>query len=152
VFKPLDDNDIDKGRKELLPDGDYVFDVSKCQNTQSKNGNNMAKLTLTVWSKDATHVTVYDYLVFTDSFLNRKKIKDFCLSVGLLDEYKKGEIPSDLQGFSGKCKIGTQEGMSRGEGDHKIFYSDKNIVIDYLLADVTDHKTVKENNLDDLPF
>jgi hypothetical protein len=153
VFKPLTEEEIDA--MSLMDEGIYNFQVETSNPRTSKSGNRMAELLITVWdSFDKPH-SIYDYLVFSTIPLNIRKVKHFCDTVGLTEEYKKGSIPEGLASLSGKVKIGIQEEKANPNGG---FFPKKNIVIDYVMTDKgavkSDSAPIEEEKFhdDDLPF
>jgi hypothetical protein len=150
-FDPMTEEEINT--YSLIDDGVYDFQVLKSTRRTSKTGNPMAELQIQVWDKEGKIHPLFDYLVFTKVPLNIKKIKHFCDATGLIEEYKKGEIPENMSGLSGKVEIGTQDEQPKSTGG---FYPKKNIVIDYVMTDKGsvkyDPKSVDKDLNDDLPF
>jgi hypothetical protein len=148
-FQPLTDEELDS--YGLMESGIYNFEVNKATRKTSKNGNPMCELQLTVWDNSGKTYYLFDYLVFSSVNLNIKKLSHFCKSVGLHEEYKKGQIPEELQGLSGSVEIGIQESQPKPNGG---YYPSKNVVIDYIVGDSS--KTTKPDNdnfiNDELPF
>jgi hypothetical protein len=141
-FNPLSDEELDS--INLIPDGVYNFEIVKSQRKVSQSGNNMAALTLKVWDDQGKIHNIFDYLIFSTVPLNIRKIKHFCDSIGQIEAYKKGEIPEEMGGYSGKVHIGIQERQPKKEGG---FYDKKNIVIDYVM---TDNGAVKHDSTDNI--
>jgi len=136
TFKPLSDEEIESGSNfKLLEEGEYTFEVEKSVHEISKNNNPMAKLIIRIWDNDGLTVSIFDYLIFSNVGWNIKKIKKFCNSVGLQDAYKKGQLPDDLAGFSGRVLISIQEPMPKKDKVDE-FHPRKNIVKDYVLSDL----------------
>jgi hypothetical protein len=129
-FLPLTDEQLDSF--DLVKNGVYNFEVAKATRKTSKSGNPMAELQLRIWDKEGKVHLVFDYLVFSTVNLNIRKVKHFCDSVGLSLEYRRGELPEEMTGLSGKVEIGQQESQSKPTGG---YYAAKNVVIDYLMAD-----------------
>lgn len=134
-FNPKTDEEIEKGN--LLEDGIYNFQVAKSENKISSANNPMAKLTLKVWDDNGVVNHVFDYLVFSDVNMCIKKVKHFCDAVGLIEEYKKGQIPEELEAYAGKVEIKFEEGQlipdDKLNGKPKgSKYPAKNIVVDYI--------------------
>lgn len=105
---------------EVIPPGTYEAVVKKATNDVSKGGNDMIKLTLDVYTPAGLPVTVWDYLVFSDSVLY--KVKHFCESAGI--DFEKGELEAEEcieKNVKVKLKIDKQDG-----------YADKNAVADYV--------------------
>ena len=81
--------DDDGGGTFLLPEGCYSFEVFKAEQKTSKAGNDMIAITLHVYDgKGGAKVFVYDWL--TSAF--KKKVVDFCRSVGLAELVDGGEL------------------------------------------------------------
>lgn len=126
----MSDEELDKAN--LLEDGTYDFEVAKAERQTSKSGNPMVKLSLRVWDKQGAEHYIYDYLVFSHIAFCNRKIKHFCQSTGIEEDYKKGNIREELEHLSGKVLIGYQESQpKKGGGD----YPAKNVVNDYVTVD-----------------
>ena len=136
-FQPLSDEELDA--IDILPEGVYNFEVVKATHKISKAGNSMAEIQLGVWNNANKLCTVFDYLIFSTVPLNIRKVKHFCDSVGLIEEYKKGSLPDELSGYSGKVVVGIQDERPNPNGG---FYPRKNVVVDYAKAD----KNVAKND------
>lgn len=158
-FIPLSEEDLN--RTELVEDGVYDFEVIKSTRKVSRGGNPMAELNLKVWGKDGKEYFMFDYLVFSSVNLNIRKVKHFCDAVGLQNEYKIGQLPEELIGFSGKAHIIFKEGDLIPEDKLKgkpvgSKYPDKNIVEDYIAHEIKPStlQPIKENSIinDDIPF
>lgn len=148
-FQPLTDEELDSFG--LLENGIYSFEVNKATRKTSKSGNPMCELQLTVWDKSGKTYFLFDYLVFSTVNLNIKKVSHFCKSVGLYEEYKKGQIPEELQGLSGKVEIGQQESQPKPNGG---YYPSKNVVVDYIVSDESIIEKSDNDSFinDELPF
>lgn len=153
-FSPMSDEDIDQPFP-LLKDGVYTFEVLKSTRKVSKSGNDMCEIQIQIWDNETGKTNqIFDYLVFSQVPLNRKKIKHFCQSVGLQESYQKCSLPEDLSHLSGKVEIGLKDEQPKDGGG---YWPKKNIVIDYV---VTDNKCeikapLQSNNKsldEDIPF
>jgi hypothetical protein len=106
---------------EVIPAGTYDAVVTKATDDVSKNGNDMIKLKLTVYTPmPGITVDVWDYLVFSDAVLY--KVKHFCESAGI--DFAKGVLEGGEcveKNVRVKLAIDSQEG-----------YPDKNVVKDYV--------------------
>jgi hypothetical protein len=143
VFNPLSDEEIDA--LSLVDAGEYPFTVIKSTRKISQAGNPMAELVIEYWDSAGISHTLFDYLVFSSVPLNIRKIKHFCDAVGLQEEYKRGDLPEELERLGGVFKIGiSAETPKKGGG----FYPKKNIVIDYLKKT----ETRNTNSSSDMPF
>ena len=76
--------------RDLLPEGEYQAVVSDAVEKQSKAGNEMIELKLSVWDQAGNQRSIVDRLIVMDSCM--WKIHDFCESAGLMDEYKSGSL------------------------------------------------------------
>ncbi len=106
----------------LIPEGQYQFEVVIAEDTQSKSGNDMIKLKLNVWDSEGRQHTVYDYLLEAMP----KKLKHFAKHAGLIVKYESGELLAD--DCIGKC--GTLELIIQEDKTGK--YQPRNSVVDYL--------------------
>lgn len=143
-FNPLSDEQIIAlSNQNLLPDGDYDFEVVNAVSSYSDAGNAMIKVTLSVkCGKEARIIT--DYLVASEKMMF--KLKHFCESIGLENEYKSGNfLVSGCITRVGRAKIVLEKGKPRKDGDG--FYQDKNAVKDYIVL----LKVVEDFN-DDIKF
>lgn len=127
VFNPLSDEEIDA--LSLVEPGEYPFAIVKSTRKTSQAGNPMAELVIEYWDSAGVSHTLFDYLVFSSVPLNIRKIKHFCDAVGLQEEYKRGDLPEELEGLGAAFKIGISEETPKKGGG---FYPKKNIVLDYL--------------------
>jgi hypothetical protein len=119
-FTPKSEEEISAAN--LLAGGDYDFEIAKAEEAESKAGNEMIALTLHIEGEEGRRHTVFDYLVGADSSMF--KVRGFAESVGLLQEYNKGEMPADiLPGRTGRCQIGID--------DKNKAYAPKNVVRAY---------------------
>ena len=119
-FPPLDEREI----LNLLDVGTYEFYTFKAEDTTSKkSGRPMIKLILKVIDKNGEERTVTDYLIDTMLY----KVKHYCDSVGLEEEYKSGNLNAALcEGRSGKVKIIIDE------PEEDSAFNPKNAVKDYV--------------------
>lgn len=154
TFKPYTDEELDT--YDLIPDGEYNFEVAKSVRKVSEARNPMARLEIRFWDNENRIHFVWDNLIFSDIKLNIKKVSHFCKSVGLVEQYKKGELPEDFRGYSGKLLLGTEE-ESIGKNGRK--YPRRNTVIDYIYTEESLNKkpnTTAPNSVpgfeDDIPF
>lgn len=123
---------------EIFPKGEYDFTVVKADDGVSKVGNPMIKLALDIYAPNGKKSRVFDYLLESLAY----KLKHFCDTVGLSQEYESGIIVSDMCiNRTGRCTIGIQHDKT-GE------YSDKNVVRDYCKAE----KEIDDINSEELPF
>lgn len=120
-FDPKTDKEI--AEENLLPKGEYDYEVAEAKEARSKSGNEMIALTLHVFHGES-HRSVKDYLLGSMP----GKLKHFCDQHGLQREYETGTLTAeDCEGRSSKVLIGI-------EIDKSGTYPDKNKVVDYLVA------------------
>lgn len=135
-FTPLDESD----KYELLPPGEYAFFVQKASEKLSKNHNPMIEMQVKIqdlYDKSKSGI-VFVYLlngVISESMdeeavkkEKRKifKLRNFCLSVGLDEQYKKGDLKGeDCIGKEGICKVTIEE-------DKNGKYPPKNSIADFI--------------------
>jgi hypothetical protein len=148
-FTPMTEEELNKSF--LLSDGIYDFIVKKSERKTSEAGNPMAELLLGLYDSEGNIRYVKDYLVFSTVNLCVRKIKHFCESVGITEDYEKGSVREELVDLSGKLKLGIQGEKPNPNGGN---YPAKNIVIDYVKADkVVEKPTEKKDDFnDDIPF
>jgi len=150
TFPSFTDEELES--PNLIEPGIYHFEVAKAERQTSKAGNPMAKLTLRVWDNAGKTQTLFDYLIFSNIALNIRKVKHFCHSVGLVEEYQKRELPEELANYCGQVEVGIEDPQPKAGGG---MYARKNKVVDYIVGEV---KTPKQPNLpadefnDDIPF
>lgn len=121
-FEPKTEKEIAEGN--LLPLGNYDFEVAGAEEKTSKSGNDMIELKVRVYDNEGQGRTIFDYLVDTDGAAY--KLRHFAYSVGRGPDYEKGELRADaLPGLTGKAKVFVKKDKS-GQ------YPDKNAIADYL--------------------
>ncbi len=130
----------------LIPAGEYMFEVIEATEKTSKNGNDMIALKLSVHADDYAR-GVFDYLVDIESMAY--KIRHFADATGLLPQYEAGQLSADdMIGVTGKCKIAQQP--------EKDGYPAKNVVKDYVKrpagAAAVKKSATAEVADDDIPF
>ena len=139
-FQPKSEKEV----SNLIPKGEYIFEVLEADEKTSKSGNDMIALKLGVVYNDSVR-GIFDYLVDIDSMAF--KTRHFADSVGLLAEYEKGSLDAGaLVGLTGKCKIDIQPA--------KDGYDAKNAVKDYVKIGSKSAPTGKTETVedDDIPF
>ena len=110
----------------LLDKGEYDFVVMSAEETQSKAGNDMIALKISVMDEEERGHTVFDYLVSTDAM--SYKLRHFAASIGLLADYEGGNLPAEkMEGRAGRCTIVVTPARDG--------YAAKNSVQDYIAAD-----------------
>jgi hypothetical protein len=140
-FTPKSDEEL----LNLLPDGDYDFVVIKAEDTISKSGNEMIKLTLKVLDHQGNERQIFDYLLEAMAF----KVKHFAQAVGLDNLYELGGYEaSDCLHRTGRCTIGKEESQNG--------YQPKNKLVDYIKRDpnekIIDPQKDSELLNDEIPF
>ena len=139
TFVPLTEEEINAAN--LLPDGEYDFEVIAAKDKLSKSGNTMIELQLKVWDNAGREHIIFDYLLLSLMY----KVKHFCDAVGLIESYKAGLIKDhECVAKIGKAKIIIQKG--------KDGYPDKNSVKDYLASKNEEPKKTDNFVSDDIPF
>ena len=119
-------------QENLWPEGEYDFEVAAAEETTSKKGNPMIKVTLVCFDADRKR-TITDYLLESMAF----KLKHFLYTIGMGAGYESGEFTADqMVGRAGKVilKHEQQEG-----------FMPKNVVKDYISpteADVAKPKPI----------
>lgn len=122
-FKPKSDADLSTGN--LLPKGEYDFEVIGAVDKVSKANNEMIELKLLIYIDGTPARQVFDYLMESVAY----KLKHFCYAVGLADKYDSGTITAfDCNNVSGRCKIGVKQ-------DKTGQYPPNNNVTDYVVVE-----------------
>src|SRR6185503_1071534 len=120
----------------ILEPGIYPFLVTNATNEKSKSGNDMIKLTLTIWGKDGSTHSMFDYLLEAMAY----KLRHFCSNLGLMMKYDRGELSAeDCINKSGSLELVIKEGKESANGGR---YPSQNSVKDYV-------KNVGNANLSD---
>ena len=117
-FDPKSDKEI--AEENLLPKGEYDYEVAEATESRSKSGNDMITLQLHVFHGEG-------YRIVTDYLLGAMagKLKHFCDQHGLEREYKAGTLSAqDCEGRGGKALLGIEKDKTGN-------YPDKNKVLDY---------------------
>lgn len=137
--------------RELLPEGEYDFEITDAEETVSRAGNDMIKISCKVDAKIPRFIN--DYLVGSEKAF--WKVKSLCASVGI-DNMQPDMVlePSDLIGKRGVCVIAIEQGEYDGNEYQR------NTIDDYLVKDVPVEKPKKQSRRrkpvempdDDIPF
>lgn len=107
----------------IWPAGVVDFEIRAAEDTVSKNGNDMIKLTVDIYNSEGKKQTVFDYLLESIAY----KLRHCADACGLTAQYESGALDAiEFEGKSGKCKINIQKDKS-GQ------YPDKNGIADYLV-------------------
>lgn len=136
-YNAMTEDEVQKARFQLLDGGEYDAIVDAATHEVSSKGNQMIKLSLSVFDPNGVIVPVFDYLVFTNQMM--WKVKHFCDSAGLEKEYmdkKFDALLADRQNV--RVKLIVQEGSfipeaklnGKPQGSR---YPTKNAVEDYLI-------------------
>lgn len=150
AFVPKTDSEInDIQNRGLLKDGVYPFIVKDIKATFSqKSGNEMLEVRLGIMDEQGHERNLRDYLMATETMIF--KLKHFCETLGLEEDYAKGNInPFVCVGRSGKVIVATQKGQAKDDGTG--YYPDKNSVRDYVKQEVL-QKVEKAPFDDDIKF
>lgn len=135
----------------LLPKGEYMFSVKHAENAVSKKGNDMIKLSLSVWDDAGKEYSLYDYLLESMP----AKLKHFCDATGMGSQYEKGALDvAHCLRKEGVVLLDVEGASPRIDGG---FYPPKNIIKDYIKTrddKVSSKKTGSAHNElnDDIPF
>lgn len=101
-FTPKSDKELNA--ENLLPVGEYDFEITKAINKQFQTGSQGIALTVMVFTADGTGRLVNDNLVFSDKAMF--KVSQFAKATGLYEKYSQGEIDaSDCERRTGRCKV-----------------------------------------------
>jgi hypothetical protein len=121
-FEAKSENDIK--RENLIPAGEYGFEVLTAEDKIRVNGHDMIALKLIIYLPDGTHRHVRDWLLDAVAY----KLRHFCEVTGLMDAYNSGRLcAADCVGRSGKVKLCINE-------DKSGVYPPSNRVVDYVVA------------------
>lgn len=135
----------------LLPAGIYDCEVVSAEETVSRNGNEMIKLRVRVFTEDGNSRTIFDYLLDSVAY----KVRHAAESFGLMEAYDDGELSAaDLEGRTGRCKVRIDPA--------KDGYEAKNSIQDYVVSvdaiakrvekTVAAAQTVTADMDDEIPF
>lgn len=132
----------------LLQPGVYNFNVTDAVEQQSRNGNDMIKLTLEVYDDLGNTRTVFDYILEAMA----TKLHSFCCAIGAEHHYRNGTLrQSDCINKSGRLELTVEPGKDKPDGG---VYPDRNGVKRYLDKDVSVTKSSPQpaDFDDDVPF
>lgn len=119
-FQPKSDREI--AENNLLPKGEYDYEVIEAKEARSKSGNEMIALKVRVFHGESER-TMNDYLL--DSMPG--KLKHFCVQNGLQRQYDGGTLcADDCSGRTGRAFVGIEK-------DRAGNYPDKNKIVDYVV-------------------
>lgn len=120
-FTPKSEKEI--AEANLLPEGEYPFEISTGADKISKSGNEMIELWVRIYKPDGQFNQVADYLLESMAY----KLRHAAEACGLLDKYEAGSIVgTDFIGKTGMLKLGITK-------DKNGQYPDKNGIKDYIV-------------------
>jgi hypothetical protein len=94
----------------LLPKGEYPFEIADAKEQKSKAGNDMLVLEVDCIGESGARKRITDYIV-PGTIWADKKLHDLMWSVGLGEKYASGTITADdLVGRSGLAAVGIDKG------------------------------------------
>lgn len=111
---------VDSNSYSPFPAGTYTFVIDEAEETQSKAGNEMLRLAMSVSGGDHDGRKVWDYIVPDAAPFLAQKIKNLSLSAGL----QTLTCADDLLGHKIRAKVKVE--AARGE------YDASNKVVDYV--------------------
>ena len=115
-FEPKTAAEINASKMKLK-EGPANFEIIKAEDTFSKHGNEMIKLTLRVWDCEGKWAQIFDYLVSNVPW----KMLQFLNSISRPEIYETGVIDVEsLLGASGGCVIKIQRDNSGVYGDRLV--------------------------------
>lgn len=122
-FQPKTEKEISE--MNLLPKGEYAFDIIESEEKVSKKGAPMLVLTLKLYDQDLNPCgRVQDYLL--ESMPHKLRHAAYGCDLGNL--YEHGQIDAtDFKGRNGVVKIGVQQ-------DKEGKFPDRNMVLDYVAS------------------
>ena len=140
-------SDKELASMNLMPQGQYSFEVIDAKDRVSKSGNEMIELKIKIWDSNGKERIIYDYLL--DSMAH--KVKHFCQGqspCSLIDVYDMGELLAEhCLNKTGYLELIIQK-------DKTGIYGDKNAVKDYIVKDKNTAEVKKEDPFfdDDISF
>jgi hypothetical protein len=152
-FHPKTDEEIE--RMHLLPDGTYRFTVRNALETVSKEkGNPMVRVDLEIYGHDGGSSLMSDYLVASDKMA--WKIKHFCDTLGLLEQYQKGNLEAqNLIRLEGYAQVVTEK-RSEYPARNKVkdYGKPKSTKTNSILSPTKPdpNQSLEQNDDSDLPF
>ncbi len=136
--KPKTENECSEAN--LLPKGNYPYEITSAVEKTSKSGAEMIELNVKIFVGESFRF-VRDWLM--DSDRGAYKLRHCCDVAGVLKSYEAGEINAlDLVGSTGWAKVG----ISKGRGD----FPDSTSINDYMRAEPG--RGVMDAEGDDIPF
>lgn len=118
TFQPKTDKELEE--RQLLPRGEYAFEIIEATETTSLAGNAMIEMRVRV-TKNGLARILPDYVLP----LRPAKFRNCCIACGVEEKYLSGSVTDDdLLGKRGKARVGVER-AKRGFGP-------KNVIVDYL--------------------
>ncbi len=149
-YEVLTEQEAMAERFQLLKEGEYDAVISSSSDAQSKTGNPMMDMTVSVYDENGKPHDVRDFLVFTKSMM--WKVIHFAESAGLLKIYEEGNLCSKVS-VSKRVRVqitvepGKEITVDKLEGKPAgSRYPDKNKVQDYVKKEYNSFVD------DDVPF
>lgn len=106
----------------LIPEGEYDLEIKLAEDTHSKAGNEMMKLTINVWAGGGGPRVVFDYAVVPGGVY---KLRQIAAALGIMPKFESGSMgPADVMGQSLRGLVKTE----KGKGD----FPAKNVIARYL--------------------
>lgn len=101
----------ERGSFDPFPPGEYDYEISSAEDTQSKAGNDMIHITLFIFNSEGHKRIVHDYLLDSAAW----KIKQLAASCGMLAKFESGEIEAyELEGKTGRCRLRVESSEQYG--------------------------------------
>ncbi len=159
AYQVMNEHEAMQERFHLLKEGEYDAIITSSSDSQSKSGNPMMDMTVTVFDEEGREHPIRDFLVFTNTMM--WKVIHFAESAGISKEYESGVLCSEKAiDCRVRVKVTVEEGNEIPQDRLKgkalgSKYPDKNKIDDYVKRD--DQKSdVKHNDDpfedDDIPF
>lgn len=105
----------------VWPEGFYPFEIKEAEETSSKSGNDMIKLSVVLFGRDGRSTMVFDYLL--DAL--PQKLRQCAVACGLVSEYEQGNLSGvHFVGKTGHAKVGIEKSKDPA-------YADKNKIVSY---------------------
>lgn len=128
-FTPKTEKEI--AEMNLIPAGEYDFEIIEANDKVSKSGNDMIELKLKVFDHNGAERVMFDYLLEQLAF----KLRHAAEACNLVDRYNMGTlVANDFVNKSGRLKLGIQK-------DKTGAYPDKNTVADYITPKMVETMT-----------
>lgn len=155
-FTPKNDQELadeERLRKEkyVWPAGSICdYEIESAIDKVSSKGNEMIEISVKVFNAEGKTQNIFDYLGEWNLF----KLKHICEANNMADKYEAGDISSeDLYYKTGQCRLKIQKGAKKDDGT---FYSDKNVIDDFLKSSGTvatkKAKPLDKELDDEIPF